>query len=119
MIISLAIFNVKKGKVRQALKHMKHRLKLAHKVPGFIHGYVSHSEKKEREFLVIEEYETQGALNEMQMLVSEEAKQHPDKYMSFMKLMLKEPFISVYRKHKATRTKMSTKYRGLVKKLFI
>lgn len=117
MIVGLAIFKVKKGKDRIALKHMRTHLKISQAVEGFIHGYIAKSAEENDTYLVIEEYENYDGLAEAQKRLYDNSILHPDEYMRFTKIMQEKPRYEVFRKRELTPTKISEEYRQVLKKM--
>ena len=117
MIVGYALFRVKKGKEKTAFKHMRHHLKIAQKAKGFIHGYIAKSLHREREYLVIEEYETPEALQKVQDMLVRDSKIKPNEYSRFSKVMQEKPRLELYRKEELTEVKLTGEYKKVLKKL--
>ena len=117
MIVGFALFKVKKGKEKFALKHMREHINIIKKVKGFIHGYIAKSMMNEREYLVIEEYETEKAQQEAQEKIYMRSRIKPDEYIHFSKMMQEKSRLELFRKKEMIHAKVSKEYKQMLKKL--
>lgn len=116
MYVGFAKFNVKSGKEKRGIEHMKRHLHFSKKCKGFIHGYIAKSKSKPREYIVIEEYETDKDYNKTKELLKKEAESHKKEFFDFFHLLEKEPLIGLYEKIEFTKVKISPVYRKILKR---
>ncbi|MFH1439103.1 MAG: antibiotic biosynthesis monooxygenase [Candidatus Woesearchaeota archaeon] len=117
MIVGYALFKVKKGTEKFALKHMRNHLQVSQQVKGFIHGYIAKAIDEEHRYLVIEEYETYDALYAAQQRLQSDSNIKPDEYIKFNKIMQDKPRYEIFRKKEFTQVKISDDYKSLLTKM--